>query len=101
MSRRRQPGEPASLYVDLYEYVEDGDYIRTPSGRQYLVQSVRIQKTGKHVGRQHLKTVVMEPDHQPGDDAVIHDMSSGIRDHHGPERERVMIDSLSFGHRPL
>jgi hypothetical protein len=71
----KQPGEPASLYIDTVARVAEGDYIRTPTGRTYLVQSVRVQERGAHAGRrQHLKTVVMEPGHPFEDDDTIHDI---------------------------
>lgn len=68
----KAPGEPASLYWDGWDRAEPGDYIRTKTGRTYLIERVRIQERGKHKGRQHLSTIVMEPDHQPEPDAKIH-----------------------------
>lgn len=70
--RRKQPGESASLYVDTLATIEEGDFIETTTGRRYLVTHVRVQEKGKFVGRQHLKTVVMEPDFLPPEDATIH-----------------------------
>jgi hypothetical protein len=67
----KQPGESARLYYDGRQVAEEGDYIRTPSGRTYLVEHVRIQEKGKHAGRQHLQTVVMSPDHVPEPDARV------------------------------
>lgn len=68
----RQPGEHAWLYYDGAAPVAAGDYIRTGTGRTYLVQTVRVQQKGKHTGRQHLSTVVMAPDHEPEPDATVH-----------------------------
>lgn len=68
----KKPGESAAIYYDGWQQVEEGDYLRTPTGRTYLVQHVRIQAKGKHVGRQHLSAVVMEPDHVPEPDARVH-----------------------------
>lgn len=65
-------GQPAALYYDGAAPVAVGDYIRTRTGRTYLVTGVRVQERGKHAGRQHLATVVMAPDHVPEDDATVH-----------------------------
>ena len=35
-----------------------GDAIVTTTGRTYVVASVRVQRRGKHVGRQHLACMV-------------------------------------------
>jgi hypothetical protein len=64
------PGEPAALYYDGPP-VEPGDYIRTPTGRTYLIDGVRVQERGKHAGRQHLATTVMPADHDPELDATV------------------------------
>jgi hypothetical protein len=61
----------AALHYDSAVPVVEGDYIRTGTGRTYLVQAVRVQQRGKHAGRQHLTTVVMEPCHDTGD-ATVH-----------------------------
>lgn len=68
----KRPGESAYLYYDGAAPCTEGDYIRTPTGRTYLIEHVRVQEKGKHAGRQHLRTVVMEPGHQPEPDAVVH-----------------------------
>lgn len=68
----KKPGESASIYYDGWAQVAEGDYLRTPTGRTYLVTHVRVQERGIHKGRQHLQTVVMEPDHQTETDAVVH-----------------------------
>jgi hypothetical protein len=68
----KRPGEPAKLYYDSDVVAEPGDYIRTPTGRQYLVEHVRVQTRGKHAGRQHLRTIVMEPGHVCEQDARVH-----------------------------
>lgn len=67
----KAPGEPAKLYFDGWEQCEEGDYIRTRTGRTYLITKVRVQEKGKHAGRQHLQTIVMEKDHQPEPDAKV------------------------------
>ncbi len=38
--------------------VAPGDVLQTPTGRCYTVASVRVQRRGKHVGRQHLACLV-------------------------------------------
>lgn len=68
----RRPGEHARLYYDGATPVEEGDYIRTTTGRLYLVTFARVQQAGKYAGRQHLITVVMDPDHEPEDNATVH-----------------------------
>jgi hypothetical protein len=68
----KQPGEQAGLYYDAPFRVHDGDYLRTGTGRLYLIEDVRVQEGGVHAGRQHLKVVVMEPDHVIPDDAKVH-----------------------------
>jgi len=63
-------GSEVGLYYDSREYrVAEGDYIRTATGRTYLVISVRVAERGKHAGvRQHLRCIVVDFDHpQEGD----------------------------------
>lgn len=60
----RKPGDVARLTYDGPP-VEPGDYLRTSTGRLYRVHSKRVQTRGKHTGRQHLVTTVMEPGHKP------------------------------------
>jgi hypothetical protein len=67
----KQPGEQARITYDSTARVREGDYIRTTTGRTYLVTGVRIQERGVHAGRQHLDTVVMEPDHITEPDAHV------------------------------
>lgn len=68
----KRPGEPARLYLDSRDRIEPGDYVRTRTGRTYLVTAARVQERGKHAGRQHLQTVVMEPGHVAEPDATVH-----------------------------
>lgn len=69
----RAAGEHAWLYYDaVTRDVNDGDYIRTPTGRTYLIQGIRIQEKGKHAGRMHLSCIVMAADHVPEEDATVH-----------------------------
>lgn len=53
-------GTEVGLYVDLVARVDVGDVIETQTGRRYGVVSVRVQARGKHIGRQHLRAVVMD-----------------------------------------
>lgn len=53
-------GESARLHYDTDATVEVGDCIRTGTGRTYLVLEVRQQLRGKHAGRWHLTTLVIE-----------------------------------------
>ena len=68
----RAVGEQARLYYDSQTPVEEGDFIQTPTGRTYLVTFVRVQTEGKHAGRQHLVTVVWDPENPIPTDAVVH-----------------------------
>lgn len=68
----KRPGEHARLYYDSDTPVAEGDYVRTSTGRLYLVTFARVQTAGKYAGRQHLVTIIMDPDHEPEPDAVVH-----------------------------
>ena len=54
---RAPPGALVSIYYDG-EPLAPGDYLRTPTGRAYLVAVARVQRRGLHVGRQHLRCLV-------------------------------------------
>lgn len=64
---------PAGAEVALYYdgHADEGDYLRTPSGRTYLLVGVRVQERGKNAGRLHLRAVVMAADHTPEPDARV------------------------------
>jgi hypothetical protein len=66
------PGSLIRLYYDARERVERGDFIRTPTGRTYLIEAVRVQQRGKNKGRQHIVAMVMEPDFDLSDDDIVH-----------------------------
>jgi hypothetical protein len=66
------PGSEVGLYVDLVAEVHVGDAIRTQTGRSYLVTQVRVQRRGAHVGRQHLRAVVLDEDVAPEVGRVHH-----------------------------
>lgn len=73
----KAPGERAWLYYDpvVGQVIEPGDYIRTTTGRTYLVDTTRVQQQGIHAGRVHMATTVMAPGHQPELDAVVHPLA--------------------------
>lgn len=54
-------GAEVGLYVDLVAEIALGDVIETQTGRRYGVVGVRVQQRGKHMGRQHLRCVVLSP----------------------------------------
>jgi hypothetical protein len=54
-------GAIVALHVDLEARVATGDVIATQTGRRYRVLDVRVQGRGWHVGRQHLRVVVLAP----------------------------------------
>lgn len=58
-------GAIVSLYVDLVARVGSGDVIMTGTGRRYRVIAVREQTRGRHVGRQHLRCLVVDDDDEP------------------------------------
>lgn len=41
---KRAPYTPCKLYIDGAEGLDVGDYITTPAGSAYLVQSIRVSK---------------------------------------------------------
>lgn len=70
----RAPGERAVLSpydAGPDRVVEQGDYIRTTTGRTYLVEAVHHVRSAV-VGRLRLTTTVMPADHEPEPDAVVH-----------------------------
>lgn len=58
-------GSLVSLYYDSPRDVVAGDVLRTPTGRMYLLWSVRRQTRGLHIGRWHLKAIVIGVDELP------------------------------------
>lgn len=68
----KPPGSEVSLYFDSpIHRLTDGDYLRTPSGRLYEVLDVRVQERGQHVGRQHLRCLVITVDQVTDVDRVF------------------------------
>lgn len=54
-------GSEVGIYYDGVAQVDEGDVIRTSTGRCYRAIHNRIQQKGKHVGRQHLRVQVIDP----------------------------------------
>lgn len=69
-------GAIVGLYVDLFAPVGTGDIIQTEAGRRYRALSVRLQKRGMHVGRQHLRCIVVDEDAEP--DEMVYAGPEGI-----------------------
>jgi hypothetical protein len=54
-------GSVVSLYFDSRHPIDEGDVLRTATGRRYLILSHRVQERGKRAGRHHLTCLVMRP----------------------------------------
>lgn len=54
------PGALVRIFYDGPE-LAPGHFLRTPTGRTYRVVSVRVQRRGRHLGRQHLACLVTGP----------------------------------------
>jgi hypothetical protein len=65
-------GAIVGLYVDLVARVGLNDIIETQTGRRYAVLAVREQTRGKHVGRQHLKVIVLGDEERIGENSTVH-----------------------------
>lgn len=55
-------GAEVGIYVDMRERLKVGDVLETTSGRRYAVSKIRVQLRGKHIGRQHLRVVIVDGD---------------------------------------
>ncbi len=53
-------GAVVKLYVDARWPLEPHHILTTPTGRAYVILTVRVQMRGKHRGRQHLQALVAE-----------------------------------------
>lgn len=65
-------GRNVGLYYD--GWVDDlavGDFLRTATGRTYLITDLRRQTRGRHVGRYHLRCDVVPEDQPDVDDRVF------------------------------
>jgi hypothetical protein len=69
MSRAGTPFTPCKLFYDGRATVEVGDYLRTPAGSAYLVQSVRVNRNRSY--RKHLECVRWPVNEIPAD-ATVH-----------------------------
>lgn len=78
----KAPGTPVAIQYDG-PTLAPGDYLQTRSGRRYLVLAVRVQRKGKHVGRQHVTALVVAPEHKVEQDARVHSLRWHSR---GPRR---------------
>lgn len=67
-------GANVSLYYDARRDVREGDFIRTTSGRTYLVTGARRQERGVHIGRWHLRCDVV-PQDMPTAEDVVHPLT--------------------------
>lgn len=65
------PGTEVGLFMDMGTQLEAGDYLRSRSGRTYLVDNVRVQQRGVHIGRQHLRCIVVRPEDVAPDARII------------------------------
>lgn len=54
------PGSVVSLYYDSPRDLAAGNVLLTPTGRAYQILELRRQARGRHVGRWHLKALVLE-----------------------------------------
>lgn len=65
-------GTEVGLYVDCVDGIAVGDVIETETGRRYGVLKSRRQTRGKHVGRQHLRVVVLDVGAPLAPEARVH-----------------------------
>lgn len=70
---KAQPGTTVGLYLDSIDRLQKGDFVRSQTGRTYLIETVRVQARGRHIGRQHLRATVMPPDFTPEQDDTVFD----------------------------
>lgn len=71
-SRVQPPGSEVGLYYDSRRHVDVGDELETTAGRRYLVVKVRRQERGAHIGRWHLRCIVLAPDAARDPDSQVH-----------------------------
>lgn len=69
------PGALVRIFYDGPELAA-GHFLRTRTGRLYRVVSVRVQRRGRHVGRQHLACIVTEkgPTVRDNVEGRVHDL---------------------------
>lgn len=67
------PGAEVGLYWDGAGPIDVGDeLVTTGTGRRYLIVAARRQTRGAHLGRWHLRAVVLAPDAPRDPDARVH-----------------------------
>lgn len=73
MSAAPAGAEVRLFYDAVTRDVRAGDELVTSTtGRRYLVLAVRRQERGKHVGRMHLRCVVLAPEARRDPDTIVH-----------------------------
>lgn len=65
-------GDVVRIFYDGARGLEERDFLRTTTGRLYWIVGLRRQERGKHVGRLHLRCLVMDPDVELGAGARVH-----------------------------
>ena len=66
---RGQPYTPCKLYYDGWQEIEVGDFLKTPAGSAYLIQSIRQNKNKPY--RRHLECLRWPVDEIP-EGATVH-----------------------------
>lgn len=64
-------GDVVSIYYDGRE-VQTAEVLQTSTGRTYLIVSKRVQRRGAHVGRQHLRCLIVEAEEVKAKELKIH-----------------------------
>lgn len=76
MTRAGRPYTPCKLFYDGWAELAVGDYLRTPAGSAYLVQSVRVNRNRPY--RRHLECVRWPVAEIPKD-ATVHPLHWYLR----------------------
>lgn len=53
-------GSVVSIYYDSPRAITIGDVLYTPTSRMYLIVELRVQARGRHVGRKHLRCMIVD-----------------------------------------
>lgn len=64
-------GNIVRLYFDTPRTLDEGDVVRSPTGRAYRIVHVRRQERGIHEGRWHVQGLVMDPGSVTADDNIF------------------------------
>lgn len=83
--RSRQPFTPCKLFYDGGARLEVGDYLKTPAGSAYLIQTVRVNRNRSY--RRHLECVRWPVAEIP-DSAIVHPL-------HWYRRDRKLARTLA------